>query len=674
MNISNYNLVYSIPIVCSNSNIHNYKLHGGNPTKDGIILDNYGVMIDNETRYILEYISRIISINRKSISDNIMTNISGIAPQSLIGINGVMYNTTDSKMFVTDSTNNKTPYKLSITENSSGTYLNVYVHQNNNDRRDYRNILPKNSKEIDDTKLKREYENYNKSLKIHHKQKYNKSDFRPFHISFHKKKIKDTIENKFESDNCTSSETISCDDSLILSSSDLHVKFLPKIPVMEKYELSLLVKIKNNNNFPFFYCKFNINNRIPPHIIIDPLIEIILNEINLFISNIDISLSKYFFYNSQTISKNVNSVLNDENYKIVNDIQHNLLKRIELGLSHEVNTPLNNSFKVENNNYFPVNTDIKPDFDKSTISLLPSTIINEFLSMFDNSDLQLILIKLNINFVIKPYYQTMSTKIYYSSDEIKQLYVNKIITAYNNKTNIIPDRIKLYIWNQIKSVIWKDHATPHIEMLTLKKLDLSNEKDIYTQWYDRETSKITQQAIKMSEELLLKQQAKEDKQANEKKLFPKSIEEKIIINLFDFYRYYKKYLKKDKVNHKYDTFKNKYCNQIDIPVESRTSEKTDEERCILNNEKEFKDLLSIVNTSLNMSGKQQELILKKLSDDQFQNEYIIQILNKDRELEDIPKTGVLEGGLKKKYSKKNLQKKILNNKKFFSQRKINYYK
>ena len=337
---------------------------------------------------------------------------------------------------------------------------------------------------------------------------------------------------------------------------------------MERYELSLLVKIKNNNNFPFFYCEFNIHRFIPSETLNDPLIEIIIKEINLFIGNIDISLSKYFFYNSQTISKNVNSILNAENYKIVNDIQHNLLKRIELGLSHEGNTPLNDSFKVDNNNYFPVNTNIKPDFDIFSISSLPSTINNSFLSMFNIDHLKEILMKLNINFVLKPYY---STKNYYLSDEIKQLYVNKIITAYNNKTNIIPDRIKLYIWNQIKSVIWTDHATPHIEMLSLKNLDLSNEKEIYTQWYDREYRKISDQEKKVREELLIQKQQQEDKQAEEIKLLSKP-KETIVINLFDFYNMYKSHLIKKKENKTYGTFKNKYCNEIDISVEPKTDD------------------------------------------------------------------------------------------------------
>jgi hypothetical protein len=667
MNVSKYNLLYSIPIVSSNSYIHKYNVHGGNPIKGGIILDNYGVMIDTNTRYILEYIARIISINRDSISNNIITNISSVT-QPLIGINGVMYNTTDKNMFVNNFKYIKTPYKLSINENKSGIYLNVYVHRTNNAKGDYRKILPENHKLIHDQNIKKEYVNYLKSLKLHNQDKpYNNSDFKPFHISFHKKKIKDTIENKFESDNCASSETICDDDPSFLSSSELHVKFVPKIPVMERYELSLLVKIKNNNNFPFFYCEFNTHKRVPYDATIDPLIDIIIKEINLFIGNIDISLSKYFFYNSQTISKNVNSVLNDENYNIVNDIQHNLLKRIELGSLHEGNIPLNDTFKVDNNNYFPVNTDIKPDFDIYPISSLPSTIDDSFLSMFNNDLLIVILMKLNINFVLKPYY---STKIYYTSAEIKQLYVNKIITAYNkNETNIIPDRIKLYIWNQIKSVIWTVHASPHNTMVLLKNLDLSQEKDIYTKWYEKEDRKISEHAASVREELLIQKKQEEDKQAREKKLLPQPKEEKIVINLFDFFYMYKNDLPKSKEYKKYETFKKKYCSEIDIAVEPKTDDANqDQRRCVLKNEKEFKELLQIVNTSLSLGNKHQQLILKKLSEDSFQNEYIIKIINKDGDILDIPKS-VGQGGLKKKYSKKNLRKKKLNIKKFFSQRK-----
>ena len=132
---------------------------------------------------------------------------------------------------------------------------------------------------------------------------------------------------------------------------------------------------------------------------------------------------------------------------------------------------------------------------------------------------------------------------------------------------------------------------------------------------------------------------------------------------------YKNDLPKSRENKKYETFKKKYCSEIDIAVEPKTDDANqDQRRCVLKNEKEFKDLLQIVNTSLSLGKKHQELILKKLSEDSFQNEYIIKIINKDGDIVDIPKS-VGQGGFKKKYSKKNLRKKILNIKKFFSQRK-----
>ena len=53
--------------------------------------------------------------------------------------------------------------------------------------------------------------------------------------------------------------------------------------------------------------------------------------------------------------------------------------------------------------------------------------------------------------------------------------------------------------------------------------------------------------------------------------------------------------------------------------------------------KDFKQLLLYLNTSLSLDKIQQELILKKLSDYPLQNEYIIKIINKVRDQDDILK-------------------------------------
>jgi hypothetical protein len=396
MNNPKYKIVSSI-FISNKNTFSGLNQSGGMPSQKGGALDDISVVLNaseihdsqtEDTRDVLDHVTRLISINNKRLNTNITNRILTEVQQE-----GPYYFTMPIPP-ANFQFRNGNLFDIYINENIHGVYINLSVkiaQKPVGERKGQKNQLLHFSSH---KKIGNLHDEFNKPSEI---GVDTDSEF------ITQEALDAAIQQKGEEEDTTKN--------------NIHFRGI-LLPDRQSIYMCT-INVRNNNGFTFFYPKFEYSDGQGPSL----LQNIIIEEINKIYYEINLGISKYFIFK--------NDITTSENIKLkITKIQTFLLNSVEQG--HAIRTALPKDIRITSRNlsFFPLKLQIDPNIQGNT--MYPDTInFNNMLNNYNPDTIRTLLKKIGADFVTRPKHLIAHPNItYYHSLLAKYDLISELTIKY----------------------------------------------------------------------------------------------------------------------------------------------------------------------------------------------------------------------------------------------------